>query len=313
MEKLIIEARVNEFAMRDRNPNVPWTPQEIAAEAASCREAGAAIVHFHARKGDGAPEPSARVTLEIVRRIRDRSDVLINPTLGSVKQDLPVFKRIAMLLDESKGPEDRPDILPLCLGSLNWDGVDPDTGRLFDKDRIYLNRTSDLVTGARALMDAGIGASCVLWEVGHTRRLAAFLDAGIIPEPAYAVFHLVGGGILSGHPATPAGLDAHLAFLPRGRAEWAIMSLGESLLPLAETVIRAGGHLQIGIGDHPYAEIGAPTNAELIRAVVEIARGVGRAVATPDEARTLLGLQRAGSIREHRSEQAISGFGPDRA
>lgn len=306
MEKLIIEARINEYAMRARNPNVPWTPQEIAADAASCREAGAAIVHFHARKGDGAPEPSAGVTLEIVRRIRDRSDVLINPTLGSVKQDLPVSKRIEMLLDDSKGPEDRPDILPVCLGSLNWDGVEPETGRLFDKDRIYLNRTSDLVTAARALMDAGIGANCVLWEVGHTRRLAAFLEAGIIAEPAYAVFHLVGGGILSGHPTTPAGLETHLAFLPRGRAEWAVMSLGASLLPLAETVIRAGGHLQIGIGDHPYDEIGAPTNAELVHAVVEVAHRLGRQVATAEEARTLLGLRSANRVEHSLASDAAN-------
>ena len=289
MKKLIIEARINEYAMRDRNPNVPWTPQEIATDAAKCREAGAAIVHFHPRMSDGAPESSARVTQDIVRRIRDRSDILINPTLGSIRQDLPVSERIKLLLDE--GSEARPDILPLCLGSLNWDCLDPETGRLCDKDRIYLNRTIDLATGARALMDAGIGVSCVLWEVGYTRRLAAFLDTGIIGEPAYAVFHLVSGGLLSGHPATRAGLDAHLAFLPRDQVEWAVMSLGGSLLPLAETIIGAGGHLQIGIGDYPYAETGAPTNSEVVRAVVEIANRLGHEIASPDEARTLLRLQ----------------------
>ena len=161
-------------------------------------------------------------------------------------------------------------------------------------------------------MDAGIGVSCVLWEVGYTRRLAAFLDTDIIAEPAYAVFHLVSGGLLSGHPATRAGLDAHRAFLPSDQVEWAVINLGGSLLPLAETIIGAGGHLQIGLGDYPYSDMGAPTNAEVVRAVVELANRLGREIASPDEARTLLGLQSpkrvgdnlAGEAELYRGEQA---------
>jgi 3-keto-5-aminohexanoate cleavage enzyme len=85
-KKLIIEARMIEYEMRDRNPDVPWTPEEIASDAAACRCAGAAIVHFHARTPDGAPEPRVDITKEIIRRLRESSDILIGPALGSLNR-----------------------------------------------------------------------------------------------------------------------------------------------------------------------------------------------------------------------------------
>ena len=81
-KKLIIEARVNEYMPRDENPNVPYTADEIAEAAAQCREAGAAIVHYHARNADGSPNHDTDVYLDTIRKIRDASDVLVHPTLG---------------------------------------------------------------------------------------------------------------------------------------------------------------------------------------------------------------------------------------
>ena len=82
MKKMILEARTNEYAMRDENPHVPWTSDEIAESAARCREAGASIVHFHARKPDGSPEHSVEVYADIIRKIRAKCDIFIHPTLG---------------------------------------------------------------------------------------------------------------------------------------------------------------------------------------------------------------------------------------
>lgn len=291
MKKLIIEARINEYEMRDRNPNVPWTAREIATDAQECREAGASIVHFHTRKPDGAPELAATAYGEVIAQIKESSDILVHPTMGSLKKDLPLRERLKPMLDLAAVPATKPDFLPLCLSSPNWDFFDSNSSRFVSADKIYMNPTEDLIVSVRELRKAGIGLSCVCWEIGATRRVAAFLDTGILRGPVYLPFHLTSGGMLAGHPGTEEGLDSHLAFLPEGETiEWAVLNLHGSMLPLAEKIIREGGHVQIGIGDYHYAELGAPTNADLICRTIEIAKQLGREVASPDEAREMLGV-----------------------
>ena len=294
-DKLIIEARINEYEKRDANPHVPWTPAEIARDADACREAGAAIVHFHPRKPDGAPEPDPRVCGEIIRRIRERTDVLVYPTLGSLTREFPIRERLQPILDLASHKSTRPDIVPLCLSSPNWDFHDVDRRALRGTQHIYLNPTDELVASIEILRATGLGLECVSWEIGATRRIAALRDAAILRDPILVAFHLTSGGMLAGHPGTIEGLEAHLAFLPSEPGyRWAVMNLHGSMLPLAETIIRAGGHVQLGIGDYHYGELDAPTNADLVREVVRIAQSCGREIATPDEARQILGLRAGG-------------------
>lgn len=291
MKKLIIEARINEYEMRDRNPNVPWTAREIAEDAQACRQAGASVVHFHTRKPDGAPELGTDACGEVIARIKDCSDILVHPTLGSLRKDLPLRERLQPMLDLAAVPATRPDILPLCLSSPNWDFFDSTSSKFVSATQVYINPTDDLIGSVQALQQAGIGLSCVSWEIGATRRVAALLDAGILQGPVYLPFHLTSGGMLAGHPGTKDGLDSHLAFLPKGQAiEWAVLNLHGSILPLAEQIISEAGHVQIGLGDYHYAELGAPSNAELVRRVVDVAKRLGRDIASPQEAREMLGL-----------------------
>jgi uncharacterized protein (DUF849 family) len=298
MQKLIIEARINEYEMRDGNPHVPWTPAEIAADAQACREAGAAIVHFHPRTPDGGADPDPRVCGEIIRRIRDVADILVYPTLGSLTREFPILQRLEPIIDLAATPATRPDIVPLCLSSPNWDFHDADRGALRGTDHIYLNPTDELIVSIKTLQPTGVGLECVSWEVGATRRIAALRDAGILRDPIIVAFHLTSGGMLAGHPGTAEGLDTHLAFLPdRDPYRWAVMNLHGSMLPLAEAIIRGGGHVQLGIGDYHYGELGAPTNAALVREVVRLAEACGREVATPEEARRILGLPFGSAIK----------------
>lgn len=299
MDKLIIAARINEYEMRDGNPHVPWTPSEIAADSKACRDAGAAIVHFHPRKPDGAPEPDPRVCGDIIRRIRDATDILVYPTLGVLTRELPIVQRLQPVLDLAASPATRPDIVPLCLSSPNWDFYDADRRILRGTDQVYLNPTDELIASIETLRTTGVGLECVSWEIGATRRIGALRDAGVLPDPVIIAFHLTSGGMLAGHPGTAEGVETHLAFLPdRGPYRWAVMNLHGSMLPLAEAVIRAGGHVQLGIGDYHYGELGAPTNAELVRAVVRIAQACGREIATPEEARQILGLTRVPAAKD---------------
>ncbi|MBE7197079.1 MAG: 3-keto-5-aminohexanoate cleavage protein [Parafilimonas terrae] len=291
MDKLIIEARINEYAPRVPNPHVPWSPAEIAADARACREAGASIVHFHARKPDGAPETAPSASGAIIRRIRDACDVLVHPTLGSQTKGLTIRERLQPVLDLAADPATRPDILPLCLSSPNWDFFDRQAGGFRGAGQLYLNPTGELIEAITALRGAGIGLSCVCWEIGATRRVLALLEAGILQPPVYLPFHLTDAGMLAGHPGTWEGVAAHLAFLPAtAPVTWAVLNLHGSMLPLTDAIVRRGGHVQIGIGDYHYAECGAPTNADLVARVAAIARAAGRETATPDEARRMLGL-----------------------
>ena len=122
--RMIIEARINEYAMRDDNRHVPWTPDEIAETAARCREAGASIVHFHARQPDGAPEHSVAAYAEIIRKIRQRSDVLVHPTLGWFANDHDPAGRIACVIALAQDAATRPDIAPIDTGSVNLESWD---------------------------------------------------------------------------------------------------------------------------------------------------------------------------------------------
>jgi uncharacterized protein (DUF849 family) len=292
MKKLIIEARVNEYMMREQgNPNVPYTPAEIAADAAACRKAGAAILHFHARTPDGQPEHSAESYADTVRRIRQSSDILVHPTLGYATLDKPAEQRLAHILQMAKDPATGPHIAPLDTGSVNVDRYNAQARRFETTNLIYKNSTETLMYFAENIRKAKLKPYAVSWTIGFTRYVSAFMDMGLIDEPALLCFCLTDNTFLGGHPGTLKGLQAHLDFLPEGkRVEWTVVNFGGNLFALAGTIISLAGHISIGLGDYTYNELGTPTNAEIIRRVVEIARELGREVATPDEARQILGM-----------------------
>ena len=292
MRKLIIEARVNEYMGREQgNPHVPYTAEEIAADAVACREAGAAVLHFHSRKPDGAPDHEAESYAETVGLIRDRSDILVHPTLGYVTLDASGESRLAHILDMAADPARAPHFAPMDMGSVNVDRYNAQARRFETTDLIYKNSTETLTYFAENLRAAKLKPYLVSWNVGFTRYMSAFLDMGLLDEPAYLCFCLTDNTFLGGHPGTLKGLQAHLDFLPaERRVEWTVCNFGGNLFALAAPIIAGGGHISIGLGDYTYGELGHPTNAELVRRVAEIARDLGREVASPDEAKTILSM-----------------------
>ncbi|WP_418317668.1 3-keto-5-aminohexanoate cleavage protein [Piscinibacter sakaiensis] len=290
-KKMIIEARINEYAMRDDNPHVPWTADEIAETAARCREEGASIVHFHARNPDGSPLHGVDAYAEIIRKIRSRSDILVHPTLGWFANDDDPAGRIACVTTLACDPATRPDFAPIDTGSVNLESYDAESRSFHHGERVYINRTTTLELYARDFKRSGIKPQLVTWAVGFTRRAAAMIEMGLVDEPAWFLVNMTEGACLTGHPGTAAGLKAHLAFLPANRkVEWASNVVGGNLLELADTTARLGGHLAPGIGDHPYLELGCPRNEEVVRMAVRTARAAGREIASPQETREMLGL-----------------------
>lgn len=292
MQKLIIEARINEYMMReDGNKHVPYSPDEITADAVAVREAGASIVHFHARKPDGSPEHDHEVYAQTVRLIRRASDILVHPTLGFVTLDASAETRIEHILRMAKDPAGAPHFAPMDTGSVNVDRYDPVAKRFTSNNLIYKNSTGTLHHFAREFRAAGLKPSLVCWNIGFTRFAQTLLDAGLVDKPAYLLFIMTDNEYIGGHPATPEGLRAHLDFLPKSGVEWSAAGFGGNLFRIAGSIIGAGGHISIGIGDYAYKELGYPTNAAVVREIVSIARQMGREIASPADTKQILGMK----------------------
>jgi len=290
-KKFILEARINEYAMRDRNCNVPWTADEIAETAARVRAEGAAILHFHARNPDGTPLNTVAAYAEIIRKVRATSDILILPTLGFISNDTDGKNRINCVAQLALDDTTKPDIAPIDTGTANFETYDPETKAFGFSERLYINTTDTLIHYAQTLKAAKVKPKLVSWSVGFTRRALALVDAGFVSEPIYMLFHLTDGPYTTGHPATEEGLRAHLAFVPSDRkVEWTLNAVEGNVLKLAPMIAREGGHMAIGIGDYPYPEHGYPPNETVIGEAVKIVRSAGREMATPDDVREMLAV-----------------------
>ena len=291
MEKLIVEVRINEYASRKHNANVPFSPEEICEEAIKCWREGASIIHYHARDPKtGAPSAQAELYADTARRIKDKTDLLVMPTLGAWTLPSP-DARMSHIIEMAKDPAARPDFAPIDMGTSNVDVWDARRKTFLTDDTVYTNPTKTLRYFAETIRASGVRPYMALWNVSAIRTTEAFVHAGIFEAPLYAGIVLSEAGLFAGNPGTVRGLQAMADFIPAHlKCQWSVMCVGGNLFPLVGATVERGGHLAIGLGDYPYNEIGTPRNAELVERVVEMAHQIGREVATPSEARKLLGL-----------------------
>src|SRR5271170_1455679 len=185
MEKLIIEVRINEYASRKHNPNVPFSPAEICEEAIQCWREGASIIHYHARDPQsGAPSSSTSIYADTARRIKDKSDLLIMPTLGATTVPSPQ-DRMSHIIEMARDSAIRPDFAPIDMGTSNLDLYDSKRRRFVTDDTVYLNTTRTLQYFATTIREAGVRPVAVLWNISAIRTTAAFVEAGLLNEPVY--------------------------------------------------------------------------------------------------------------------------------
>lgn len=288
---IVIGVHVNENTMRDPNPHIPWTPDEIAATAAASRAAGASLMHFHGRTADGGMDHSAQVYGEIVAKVRATTDLLLAPSLANVP-GWSVPERISNLAPNQAHPQTRSDFLVIDMGLAAMDLIDPQSGGFVTDDRVFLNDTrtqSELLDRAAEL---GMTPYLTSFNVSWTRAILAHARSRPLPAPLVVAFILGGDEFPAAHPASAAGLRAQLDLLPTEiQIEWIVSVYRGSVLEVAEEAIVRGGHLAIGAGDHHYGELGHPSTPELVAHVADLARRHGREPATPAQARTLLGVQ----------------------
>ena len=290
-DKLIIEVRVNEYAPRTVNRSIPFTAEDLSRDAAAVRDAGASIVHFHPRCADGSPAHSQTDYEAAIRAIRESSDLLINPTLGQITVGGSALERLRPIEALASRPDLLPEICGIDPGSTNIDVFDQEARRFLSGDRVYVNSHQTLQDFCTRLRALGVKPALACWSIPFVRSACALIEMGLIDPPPYFFFVCGEGGTLGAHPATAEGLRAFTDHLPRSRPLlWSVGCKGGNLFPLAMAAIASGGHVAIGIGDYPYPELGYPSNAQLVDEIVRLARLVGRDVATPAEARQMLGI-----------------------
>jgi uncharacterized protein (DUF849 family) len=290
-EKLMIQARINEYTMRDTSPHVPYSPEEIARDALACWRAGASVVHFHARDPvTGAASGDTDLYAEAVRLIRAESDLITMPTLGAYVSQTGEG-RLDHILKMAGDPMTKPDCVPLDMLTANVDVYDPVAKDFTTDDMIYTNTTATLKHLARTVRSVGVKPVAELWTVASVRCTEAFVEMGLFEEPLFCELPLLEGGLLAGHPGTVRGMEALLDFVPpRADWNWFVLTTGGNLFAVAAAAMERGGHVSIGAGDYPYPELGYPTNPELVTRVADLARSIGREVASAAEAREALDI-----------------------
>jgi len=272
----------------EKNPAVPVTPEEIANSAIDAAEAGAAIAHIHVRD----PETGGRSIefehyREVVERIRGSgSDLIINLTTGPGAKFVPgeadpaVAGAGTLLMtaaDRVRHVEElKPEICSLDMATMNF------------RDSVFLNAPDVLRDMARRITQAGVKAEIEVFDTGHIELARQLIDEGVLPEPAYFQLCL---GISYGAAASPEAMMFMCDRLPEG-SQWSAFGISRSQFPMVGQAVLLGGHARVGLEDNIYLGPGelAPSNAALVERARQIIESLGGAVATPTEARAILGL-----------------------
>ncbi len=286
MEALIIECALNEQVAVRENPRVPISADEIVEDALAAAEAGASILHFHARDGDALLHPGTEFYRDVMRRIRrENREVLLYPTYGASATPEERFSHLAALAED---PEIRLDFATIDPGAVNLADFDPaadDLGWDFVHSVSHAECRHFLELAARHR----ILFSFTVREAGHVRHALAYRALGWVRDP---LFFKVGMSDLHawGVPPGPEGLRLLTAAIVPREVPYRWMSYvhGPSHAALCRHAVEQGGHVRTGIGDNPRVGGALLSNAEQVARVVAMARAVGREIASPAETRRLL-------------------------
>ena len=280
MSKTIISAALTGvLATREQCPAIPYTPKEIGEEAKRTADAGAAIVHIHARTPDGSPDWSVDTFAEIFAEVRARTDVIINFSTGAV--GIPPEDRIAHIRDL------RPEMAALNMGSMNY-AIYSEKRKVFYHDHVFANPFHDIQFFLETMNGAGVRPEMECFDAGHIGNTRPLIDMGVL-EPPFQFSLIL--GVLGGIPGTTRHLVDQVDGLPAG-SHWQVIGIGLNQWPLAAAAITMGGNVRVGLEDNFYIEGGrmATSNGELVEKAARVCRDLGRDVATAPEARTQLGL-----------------------
>jgi 3-keto-5-aminohexanoate cleavage enzyme len=267
-EVVLTAAIVGAELTRKDTPYLPLSPQEVADEAARCREAGAAIIHLHVRDASGQNTQSSERFAQVIEAIRRKCDCIIQPSTGGA---------VGMSIDERAGPLScKPEMATLNCGTINFG------------DDVFLNSRPDIRRLASKIRAAGVMPELECYEVGHIEEALALEAEGAIAKPLHFQFVL---GVKGAIPAREDVVDLMRSLLP-GDATWAVAAVGRWQKPMTELAMRLGGHARLGLEDNIFLSKGVLSegSAPLVARAAAYARSIGRQPAEPARARAILGL-----------------------
>ncbi len=286
---LIIEASLNGSASKDHNPNVPYSDEEIVADAVACMEAGAALIHNHTDEpifGGSGELDYERYARPWRTLLQQRPDAILTPTMP-VGQDVPVttrYSHIERMAKEGLLAQGLCDPGTFNLSIIGEDGLFAPT------DMLYLNDAQDSRYYVEACERLEIGLSISIFEPAFLKFILAYYRAGKLPPGGMLKFYFASDALSFGMPPTATSLEAYLGMLGDCDLPWLVSAFAEDCVGcgIAEEAIKRGGHVQVGL--EPYGGDRTPSNVELVEEVVEVARRYDRPIAAPAQAAEILGL-----------------------
>lgn len=300
MSKVIISCAVTgSIHTPSMSPHLPVTPQEIAESALGAAEAGAAIVHLHARNPvDGRPDQSPEAFEPFLRVIKQSSDVVVNLTTGGSPY-MPVEERVR------PAAVWKPEVASLNMGSMNF-GLFPMLKRYKSfkhdwepsmlegsHDLVFRNSFKDIRYALETLNESGARYEFECYDTSHLHNLHYFWREGLVQAPLFiqTVFGLLGG--IGPDPEEILHMKRTADRLFGDKYKWSVLGAGASQMKVAAIGAAMGGHVRVGLEDNLWIGKGelAPSNAAQVTKVRQILEGLGLEVATPDEAREILSLK----------------------
>ncbi len=271
MEKLIVTAAIcGAEVTKDQNPGVPYTVEEIGIEAEKAHKAGAAVIHLHVREDDGTPTQSKDRFEACMAEIRRRCpDVIIQPSTGGA---------VGMTNAERLQPVDlSPEMATLDCGTCNFGG-----------DEVFTNTENTIKEFGEKMIQLNVKPEIEVFDKGMIDMAIRLNKKGYIKSPMHFNFVM---GVNGGISADLRDFVFMRESIPAG-STYTVSGIGRNEFPLAMMSIIDGGHVRVGFEDNVYLSKGvmANSNCELVEKVVRLAKELGREIATPAEAREILGL-----------------------
>jgi 3-keto-5-aminohexanoate cleavage enzyme len=272
------------LANRSQCPHLPYTPVEIAEEAKRAHEAGAAVVHIHARNDDGSPTFAPSTFARIKDEVRKRCPIILNFSTGTIADD--VTEQCTYVRDS------RPEIAALNMGTMNYAKYS-NKRRDFVFDMVFPNTYAKITKLIGAMNEASVKPELECFDTGHTHGVWPLLDMGLLRPPLQFSFIV---NVLGGLPPLVEGLQLQrkIALDLSADSEWEVIGIGKCQWRMLAAALVLGGNVRVGLEDNFYRPDGrtmAKSNGELVEIAVRMVRDVGRRAATVEETRQILALR----------------------